>query len=579
MVSSRKIIPMKRSAVLCLAAAGWLSGQTWERWPDPQSLPGPHPGFDLTLARPDNFYPSVAGMDFLPDGKLVLVTLVEGTAYKGSGKGARVGQGKGKVYLLEGVDNPDRSRITVKEFGAEFMNPLGIKVVQGRIFVVHQHGITELTDANGDGRVDAQKILSTFPEATVEGNCCTWVHGLVHKDGFFYSVTSRSFPVNGGKVQRVSLADGSRTFVGTGLRHPNGIGLGPDGEIYIADQQGEWRPSSPLYRFRPNLQYGHPLTAASVKPNLYLPHGEAANSPSEPLPAETGPFKGQMILGDTRFGNIHRVFLEKIGGETQGALFHFSGGVESGVNRMLWGADGSLYLGELGAEGHFSWRLGETFHGLQRLKPNGKPVFEMLNIRSRAEGFLLEFTQPVDTLKAKSPGCFSAASWEYVPTEQYGGPKVNPATHAVTEVRISADGRKVFLRLNGLRAGRILHISHRDDLLSQTGLKPWIRQTWYTLNALGPSFTAADLQVPTGLERRLGDQAGRPPVLAAGPGKVFRVTGGGRHRLTLRDARGTLLAQWHGNGPATYDLGRWQGGLLLWTLRHAGGVSAGKATP
>ena len=40
--------------------------------------------------------------------------------------------------------------------------------------------------------------------------------------------------------------DGSFKAINTGLRQPNGIGLGPDGEIFVLENQGEWVPSNKL---------------------------------------------------------------------------------------------------------------------------------------------------------------------------------------------------------------------------------------------------------------------------------------------------------------------------------------------
>jgi len=50
-----------------------------------------------------------------------------------------------------------------------------------------------------------------------------------------------------GKVVKISKADGSVEFIASGLRTPNGIGLGPNNEIFVADNQGDWLPSCKIH--------------------------------------------------------------------------------------------------------------------------------------------------------------------------------------------------------------------------------------------------------------------------------------------------------------------------------------------
>jgi cytochrome c len=62
---------------------------------------------------------------------------------------------------------------------------------------------------------------------------------------------------------------------------------------------------------------------------IYLPEDEIANSPSQPILMQDGPYKGQMLHGDVTHGGIKRDFLEKINGEYQGAVFRFTQGLEA----------------------------------------------------------------------------------------------------------------------------------------------------------------------------------------------------------------------------------------------------------
>jgi cytochrome c len=79
-------------------------------------------------------------------------------------------------------------------------------------------------------------------------------------------------------------------------------------------------------------------------PAIWMPEDEIANSPSQPILMQEGPYKGQMLHGDVTHGGLSRDFLEKINGEYQGAVFRFTQGLEAGVNRICRGPDGALYL-------------------------------------------------------------------------------------------------------------------------------------------------------------------------------------------------------------------------------------------
>src|SRR5439155_18862281 len=84
-------------------------------------------------------------------------------------------------------------------------------------------------------------------------------------------------------------------------------------------------------------------------PVVWFPYGRMGQSISEPVWDTTGgkfgPFTGQMLVGDQNKSNVMRVYLEKVNGRFQGACFPFRSGFESGVNRLAFGPDGSLYVG------------------------------------------------------------------------------------------------------------------------------------------------------------------------------------------------------------------------------------------
>jgi cytochrome c len=187
-----------------------------------------------------------------------------------------------------------------------------------------------------------------------------------------------------------------------------------------------------------------------------------------------------MLHGDVTHGGIKRDFLEKVNDEYQGAVFRFTQGLEAGVNRLCWGNDGALYVGGIGMVGGWSWK--EKKYGLQRMKFNGKLTFEMLAVRAKPRGFEIEFTEPLKAGKAIQPSDFFIQQWWYLPTENYGGPKMDLEKLKVTRVTVSNDRKNVYLEIAGLKKEHVIYFRLPEDLESASGQPLWSSEAWYTLN-------------------------------------------------------------------------------------------------
>ncbi|MEV4947306.1 lectin [Streptomyces sp. NPDC053755] len=451
-------------------------------------LTGVHPDFTLTQLRPSGFEPQVSAMDWLPDGRLAVTT------WGGSNNTL------GEVYLLSNVTGstgPDK--VTVKKVASGLKEPMGITYVDGKLYVSQKHELTELGDTNGDEITDQYRRVATWPFG---GNFHEFAFGLLYKEGFFYLNLSVSINYGGattdpqpapnrGTTVKVNRQTGAVTYVAGGLRTPNGIGWGPEGDIFVTDNQGGWLPSSKLVHIKQGRFFHHhtnPVgpfdTQPVTKPVLWLPQNEIANSPSTPLQLTEGPFAGQMLFGDVTYGGIQRGFLEKVGGEYQGAVFRLTQGLEAGVTRISVGPDGALYAGGLGAGGNWG-QEGKLGHGLQKLTPNGSHTFDIRAMRAVPGGFALDYTQPLSTETAAELGKrYKVKQWRYVPTAAYGGPKVDEETLTVQSAALSADRKTVTLALPGLKTDRVVHVRSPRPFSSSTGVPLWSTEAWYTLNQL-----------------------------------------------------------------------------------------------
>ena len=443
---------------------------------------GLHPAYSVFTLHKASFQPKVGAMDFLPDGRLVLSTW----------------DSLGQVFILSGTETADTDKIQVKRIALGLAEPLGLKVVNGRIFVLQKQELTELIDNDADEITDEYRTICNGWGATA--NYHEFAFGLLFKDNCFYATLAIAMQPGGrsllpqnpdrGRVIKIAL-DGNYEFVASGLRAPNGLGIGPEDEIFISDNQGDWLPANKIVRLKPGAFYNNysvePEKTGTLKvtpPVVWLPEYEISNSPGNPLYVQEGPFKGQLLFGDVHYGGIQRVFFEKVGHEYQGCAFKFTQGLEGGVNRLCSGPDGCIYVGCLGSNGNWG-QYGKHLYGLQKLKYNGGHAFEMQAVRAKSNGMEIEFTEALNAATTLTAPDFHVETWKYLPTPQYGGAKEDLVEILPASLTLSPDRRRVFLELPPLTEGNVVYIRlNHATFRSQTGELLWSTEAWYTLNRI-----------------------------------------------------------------------------------------------
>lgn len=279
-------------------------------------------------------------------------------------------------------------------------------------------------------------------------------------------------------------------YLAGGYRTPNGIEIGPNNDVWVADNQGIFNPANELIRVENGKFYGHYLhtekgRAAAYQPTnvdskkgspkgqspatIYLPQGVVARSPAQPIVIrnETGilePYNGQILLCEFTSGRLLRVFSEQVDGIWQGVAFQHSGGpannsgkggFTAGPNRIEQGPDGNYYIGQIGA-GNL-WTYNQTNYGLQRLRVKSKKEApndfnEILAVRVVEGGFELEFLQPVPE-KSISPKEIQITQWTYFPTSNYGGSNKGTIKLKPQSLTFDESRRKATLIVNGLKDG------------------------------------------------------------------------------------------------------------------------------
>lgn len=449
---------------------------------DQFALQDVHPSFDLFQARPDDFQPRVGGMDFMSDGRLVISTW----------------DAEGSVYVIENAQSGEPAKMKAKRIAFGLAEPLGLKIVDDTIYVMQKQEMTKLVDVDGDDIIDEYRTLSDAWD--VSANFHEFGFGLAYKDGYFYATLATAINPGGastqpqiqdrGKVVQVNKNTGETKFIASGLRTPNGVGIGHNGEIFVSDNEGDWLPSSKILHVKEGAFFGSrsvdPVGTkdkVAQKPLVWLPQDEIGNSPSTPSYIDVGPYKGQMIHGEVTNGGVKRVFVEEVNGSYQGCVFRFIQGLEAGINRLCWGPDGSLYVGGIGNPGNWG-QAGKLHYGLQRLTYNGKSTFEMLKVEARSNGVEITFTEPLQGSDGWKKDDFEVKQWYYLPNENYGGPKMDLRNLEIVSSTLSDDKTKVFLELKGMKENHVVYVHLLKSFISAKGSQLWSTEAWYTMNAI-----------------------------------------------------------------------------------------------
>jgi hypothetical protein len=430
----------------------------------------------------------VTGMDFLPNGDLAVCTWL------------------GDVYIVEKPQgNP--AAATYRRFARGLCEPGGLKVIDGRICLVQKQELTRLTDTDGNGEADRFECLSQGWGFT--GNYHDFSFGpALDRQGNFVVLRNGNrglydVPFMGWGL-RISRDGRTVDTISNGFRSPDGFGTwGPDGDIFMTDNQGNWVGACKLNHVRAGQFFGFPSTRPAARadfsgkpdrgftpPAVWFPYklAKSASGLVEMADARFGPFAGQMLVGDFQNALVMRVDLERVNGEWQGAVWPFAKGFNSGVHRLAFGPDGKLYVGGLKNKAWAAVAPKET--SLDRVSFTGKVPFEVKTVRARPDGFELVFTEPVDAAAAGNPESFDVLQYNYHYHEKYGSPEYdhdgneNSATSIkVVKAEVSTDRLTVRLTVIGWKAGYVTMVRGLD-VVSASGRKLRNDTFWYTLNQI-----------------------------------------------------------------------------------------------
>ncbi len=309
---------------------------------------------------------------------------------------------------------------------------------------------------------------------------------------------------------------GNLTPFASGLRSPAGIGMNAKDELFVTDNQGDWVASSYLAHVEEGDFLGHPaslwdrpefgltprlldyktnmpipkevppldpkqFTKLRKLPAVWLAHGDLTNSPGHPSFAPKsgfGPFGGQAFIADLCHRSVVRVFLEKVGGRYQGAVFPFLRPLKSASYSTAFDGEGNLWVGSVGR----GWTAGDPAIELIHFEPGAVP-FEIQRMELTRSGFDVVLTQPIDsrTLSARD---ISVTEYQYNYWDGYGSEPIHEKNVPVDEVTVSADRTVVSLRFP--QKAEFIYQVQLPVLNSRSGLPLENNYGIYTLNRLLP---------------------------------------------------------------------------------------------
>ena len=448
----------------------------WPQWIETEGVLGQGEPFATdTITIPfENPYGTlffISGHDFFSDGTAAISTMT------------------GEVWLVRGLDEK-LDKVRWKRYATGLHQPLGVKIVKDKLYVLGRDQITCLHDLNGDDEADFYECVTNAQETSPGGH--DFITGLdADAQGRFYTAS--------GNQGVIRLHDNQVEVLATGFRNPNGLGLSPDGRfITTSVQEGDWTPASSICQIEMGKNEGAHFGAGGPKNNqppelplMRLPRGEDNSSGGQCFitGAAWSALRGAGNL--THFspgtGSGWLVMRQQVEGHWQGAAVRMTGSFDSGSQAGRFNpVDNQLYV--TGMQGWGSYTPKDGCFQRVRYTP-GKTAFPIA-FEARDNGVILRFDHALDQAFATKVSHHFAQCWNYHYSAAYGSPEYSvhyPDTvgHDPLEVRsaqVLDGGKTLFLEIPQLRPADMIHL--RVGVSAERA-----HDVFLTAYALAPVFT------------------------------------------------------------------------------------------
>ncbi len=361
---------------------------------------------------------------------------------------------------------------------------------------------TKLHDLNNDGEADFYENINNDCYLTTNFHeMCFDLQTDANGDFYFSKGSSiwageQRMTPHSGSVIKVSN-DGSKfEVVCNGLRAPNGLAIGPNGEITVSDNQGNWIPSCPINLVKKDAYYGWVGNGQKAeqfktpdKPLFWIPYNmDKSTSGQVWVPgdnAKWGPFAGKMLMASYDCW-LSLAFFDNIDGDAQGGVFRFPLKFASGMMRPRFNPiDGQLYVA--GLRGWSSSAARDC--ALQRVRYTGKPAVMPLDVHLLKTGLEITFTGPLDAASVSDKQDSSAEWFNIVRTAAYGSPDFSVSDPKkkgrdqieISEVKLNPDGKTVALTIPNLQPVTNLVIKYNFKSADGSAVKGEVD---YTINRM-----------------------------------------------------------------------------------------------
>jgi sugar phosphate isomerase/epimerase len=357
----------------------------WPQWYETKGRLGtakPYALDTLTLPKHPGGQPwFLTGHDFMRDGTAAIATMT------------------GEVWLLRGVD-AGLGKLRWKRFASGLHQPLGLRVVDGKICVQGRDQITRLHDLNGDDEADYYECVTNAQKTSAGGH--DYITGCEHDGEFFYFASANE------GVCRVRPGEPVQVL-GTGFRNPNGLGLAADGTVTTSVQEGDWTPTTMIHQVAGGGFYGHggpKKDRPTQLPLAYLPRGLDNSGGGQCFidSPRFGPLDGQMLHFSPGAANAFLVLRQELGSLRQGAVMRLAGDYLSGVQAgRINPHDGQLYV-----TGMIGWGSYGTQDGaLQRMRYTGGEARMPVQFSVHENGVWLRLSEDLTMTDQVSKQCFA----------------------------------------------------------------------------------------------------------------------------------------------------------------------------
>jgi glucose/arabinose dehydrogenase len=219
-IMKRQILLSKIAILICLVTGTYLDANA-------QASVNENDYYRLTtIPIPEDIVLEVGGLAFTEDDRLAVCTR------------------RGEVWLITDPYMRTTKTPAFTKFAVGLHEALGLASWKGALYTTQRAELTKLTDTNGDDRADLYETIYSWP---LSGNYHEYSYGPLFLPNGDMLVTlnlawigyGESLAKWRGGMLKITQ-EGEMTPIATGLRSPAGFGFNTEGDVFYAENQGDW---------------------------------------------------------------------------------------------------------------------------------------------------------------------------------------------------------------------------------------------------------------------------------------------------------------------------------------------------